>query len=214
MRCRCLALSLLLTLAACGSSSAASEQSGTTGTTATHRTASCGPAGARTLAASSDARVYVSGESVYGCANGGPSYKLGASGQVVRENRVGPVAVAGKDAGYGVASFGVDTGYTEVVVRNLATGQELHSAVASRKFLVESFKVVDSIVVKSDGSVAWISEVTSVVSHRPYLEVHRLDSRGEAILDTGSGITTRSLRLRGSTLTWRDGSRTRTASLR
>jgi hypothetical protein len=39
-------------------------------------------------------------------------------------------------------------------------------------------------------------------------------AKAEKLLDSGAGIQTRSLRLRGSTLSWRNGSSRRTARLR
>lgn len=169
----------------------------------------------QTLAASHQARVYVSGREVFGCARGtGQSYKLGASARSLREARVGPVAVAGTDVGYGSTNFGVDTVNSQVVVRNLGDGRQVHAAPATTTSLPESFQTVDSIVVRSGGAVAWIAEVGSVISHAHEIEVQRVDARGPALLDSGSGIDTRSLRLHGSTLTWRDGSATRTATLR
>jgi hypothetical protein len=197
---------LLVVLGACGSSSAASEQSATSVT--------CGPGGAKTLAASPQARVYLKNGAVCGCGVGGPSYRLGAGGRMIREGRVGPVAVGGKDAAYGLSRFGVDTVSAEVIVRNLADGRLVHEGAATSRILVESFQSVDSIVVKPDGAVAWISEVGSVISRNRYVEVHRIDGRGAALLNSGSRIVGRSLRLHGSTVTWREGSATRSATLR
>jgi hypothetical protein len=230
---RCLPLILLLVLASCGFSSAASEQSSTgataTGTTATSATGTsttstgttapgsttCGPASAQTLAVSRQARVYLSSGRVYGCAiAAGRSYHLGAGQRSLREGRVGVITVAGRYAGYGLSSFGVDTVSAQVVVRNLATGNVRHEAPAASRVVVESFQSIDSIVLKPDGAVAWISQVGSVISHGRYLEVHRIDSRGQALLDSGAAIVSRSLRLHGSTVTWRDGSKARSASLR
>ncbi|HEY2651682.1 MAG TPA: hypothetical protein VGI50_07165 [Solirubrobacteraceae bacterium] len=227
MRRRCLPLILLLVLASCGSSSAASEQSatGTTGTSTTGTSTTgtgttdrvsttCGPESAQTLAVSRRARVYLSAGQVYGCAIAtGHSYHLGAGQRSLRQSHVGVIAVAGRYAGYGLSNFGVDTVSAQVIVRNLANGDVLHEAPAASRVLVESFQSIDSIVLKPDGAVAWISQVGSVVSHGRYLEVHRLDSRGEALLDSGAGIVSRSLRLHGSTLTWRNGSTARSASL-
>jgi hypothetical protein len=63
--------------------------------------------------------------------------------------------------------------------------------------------------------VAWIAQGGSVVSgRRTEVEVNRADARGGALLDSGSGIDDRSLRLNGSTITWRDRGRTRSGSLK
>jgi hypothetical protein len=40
---------------------------------------------------------------------------------------VGPLALAGKDAAYGLTSFGIDTIAARVVVRDLADGRQLHT---------------------------------------------------------------------------------------
>jgi hypothetical protein len=179
------------------------------------RPAGCGPHAAQTLAASQKARVYQLGGEVYGCALGSPhSYRLGAAARTIREGRAGPVAVAGGYAGYGLTRFGIDTVSSQVVVRNLGNGRELHDTPAITSLLPESFQSVDAIVLKSDGAVAWISAVESVISTRGHqIEVLRIDDRGQATLDSGSGIESGSLRLHGSTVAWRDGSVTRTATL-
>jgi hypothetical protein len=46
------------------------------------------------------------------------------------------------------------------------------------------------------------------------LEVQRADASGHAVLDSSRSIRSRSLRLRGSTLTWRDATGIRSATLR
>jgi len=68
---------------------------------------------------------------------------------------------------------------------------------------------VTDLVLKSNGSVAWIA-------HRQGggYEVHRHDRRGQAVLEAGNGIEPASLRLSGGTLTWRSGGTRRTGRLR
>jgi hypothetical protein len=62
--------------------------------------------------------------------------------------------------------------------------------------------------------VAWIGDGSSIVGHgRRVVEVRKLDKRGLAVLDSGSGVRTNSLRLHRSTLRWRNDSHTRTATL-
>lgn len=216
MRVRAFAYSLLLALTACGSSSAATDASTTSARAPAPHVAACGPSADHTVAASARARVYSAEGNVYGCAVGSHhSYLLGASMHTIREGRAGPIAVAGRYAAYALTSFGVDTVSSLVIVRNLETGHKLRELAATTKVLPESFQTVDGIVVKSDGAVAWISGVTSVFAHGSAgLEVQRADSRGPAVLASSSSIDPDSLHLSGSTLTWRDGSRTRTATLR
>jgi hypothetical protein len=197
----------LIALAACGSSLGK-----TSGGSAS---ASCGPAGAKTLAIDRQARVYESGGNVYGCSTASRrSYRLGASARSIREGRAGPVALAGTDVGYGYTVYGVDTVSAQVLVRDLATGKQLRSEPATTgPARVESVESVDSVVVKPDGAVAWIGQSGSVVSGPTNTEVDRADARGLAKLDTGSGIDPHSLRLHGATVTWRHNGSSRSASL-
>jgi hypothetical protein len=176
----------------------------------------CGPRSARTLAHSHLARVYALGRSVYGCAVGGPrSYRLGELSPCLGEGCVSRVRVAGGLAGYASTQRGVDTASADVVVRRLTDGEVLVRDSATRAPLgPESLQSVDALVLKPDGAVAWIGEAQSIVSHSREVEVVRVDRRGEAKLDSGDAIVTGSLRLRASKLTWRDGSATRSATLR
>lgn len=177
--------------------------------------AQCGPSGAHTLAADSRARVYASGGSVYGCANSsGHSYLLAANQSRLGQPRVGKIALAGVDAAYSETSHGVDTASATVTVRRLDTGRTLRSLAATTQPVgPESFQSVDSLVVKADGSVAWIVVAPSIVRHSSQIEVDRADRRGEATLDTGRGINSSSLRLNGSSLSWRDGGTLRSSTL-
>jgi len=206
-------ISAAIALVACGASTAAVTHS----SAAASRSAKppCGPARAKTLAADSYARVYESGSAVYGCASGGRSYRLGAGARTIREARVGPVALAGRDAAYGLTSFGVDTISATVVVRRLSDGKQLRSdAATSHPVGPEFTESVDRVVVKSDGAVAWTSTAGSIVRQGvKELEVNRDDRGGHSLLDSGSSVEVTSLRLRGSRLSWRDAGRTRTAAL-
>jgi len=206
----------LLCLTACGSSVARSSSETRTGATPPPARAACGPAAARTLAANGLARVYEDGGAVYGCARGaGRSYRLGSAERSLREGRAAPVALAGVLAAYGLASFGVDTGSSLVVVRRLSDGRRLKTLAAlTRSAGPESFTTVSSVVVRTDGAVAWIATARSIISHGTEIEVHRSDSRGRALLAASSRVVPGSLRLRGSLLSWREGGTTRTTRLR
>jgi hypothetical protein len=224
-------LVVALMLAACGSSAAdsgggsmpaATSSRSTPAATSSRSTAAasparCGPAGARTLAASAVARVYVQGGAVYGCSDRtGRTTRLGQSRSCIATSRAGPAAVAGELAGYGLQTCGVDTGTAEVVVRRLSDGAVLRTqnATAGRRG-PESYQSVGAIVVKSDGAVAWVGSAASIISHRAQLEVLAGDARGRTrVLDSGGAITPASLRLRGARLSWTDGGRTRSATLR
>lgn len=212
VRLRPCVVALLAFLASCGTSSANSPS--TQPTTATHH--SCGPANATTLASSAAARVYSVNQVVYGCSTQrGKTFRLGHATRSIMESRVGPVAVAGNDAAYGLSNFGVDTVRTSVEVRRLTDGAVLRDLPATTGVGPEFFQSVGSIAVRSDGAVAWIGSVGSIIGHgRDVIQVRAADASGERKLDSGHGIDASSLRLHGSTLTWRRGGVTRHGTLR
>lgn len=176
----------------------------------------CGPAGAQTLAADNVARVYATGQQVYGCAAGAKhAHHLGTQSFCEGAARVGPVVVAGRLAAYGLERCGIDTGSTEVVVRRLSDGKRLRSAPATGPDGVEAYNHVDSLVLKSDGAVAWIGAGGSIVGHTPgVIEVYKADASGVVVrLDSGAAVAGHSLRLHGSLLSWRNGEAVRHANL-
>lgn len=158
--------------------------------------------------------MYSVGQAVYGCAaGGGRSIRLGDTTRSLKQGRAGPVAVAGTVAAYGYARFGVDTVTTEVIVRRLTDGATLAELPASQVVGPESFQSVGSIAAKPDGAVAWIASDTSILGHRTRTEVHAARGSSDSLLDSGPGIAPASLRLNGSTLSWRNMGTTRHASL-
>lgn len=208
MRVRCALIVVLAGLAACGSSSGMSRGSSSP--------PNCAPAHAQALAADGRASVYVSSGHVYGCAHStSRRYLLGASARSIREGRAAPVVLAGVDVGYGLSTFGVDTGSTQVVVRRLTDGKLLHRAPATSSVAgPESYQSVTAIVLKPAGAVAWIGQSSSIVGRgHGVVELHRFGGRGQSVLDRGSGIANTSLRLRGSVLSWTHAGRPRSATL-
>jgi len=199
-------VALLAFLASCGPSSASS----------TPTQGKCGPGNATTLASSPQARVYTLHQVVFGCSVArGRSFRLGHGTRSIRESRAGPVAIAGDLAAYGLARFGVDTVMADVVVRRLTDGAVLKDLPATKRPGPQSFQSVGSVVVKTDGAVAWIGSQTSIIARgRGGIEVHAASGSSDVVLDAGSGIDPGSLRLNGSKLTWRRGGVTRHATLR
>jgi hypothetical protein len=86
----------------------------------------------------------------------------------------------------------------------------------------EDIGIKTDLVLKKNGSVAWIScfpygdEDSTNCRRDPSipLEVWRTDRRGTKLLDASTDLHKHSLKRRGSTITWRDGSETRTAQLK
>jgi hypothetical protein len=193
---------ILLVGAACGPAAATAS-------------ARCGPAGAKTLAADRVARIYESAGAVYGCTDSsGRSYLLAANQSRPGQPHITKQALAGVDAAYGETTSGVDTASATVTVRRLDSGKTVRKlAGMTQPVGPEAFQVVDSIVVRKDGAVAWIASAQSIVTHSTQIEVDRADRLGESALDTQHGIDSTSLRLRGSELSWQDAGATRTATL-
>jgi hypothetical protein len=182
----------------------------------------CGPVDAPTLASSSEARVYSSHGSVYGCSFvGHRAFRLGTTARSIHESRVEPVVVAGDAAAYGLVSFGVDTVSASVVVRRLTDGKQLANFAVTRSAVPEGVESVRSLALKSNGAVGWIGLAHSIVGGREVIEVHAVDApasppaRASAnrLLDSGAQVAPASLRLHGSTLTWKHGAATRHAAL-
>jgi len=80
---------------------------------------------------------------------------------------------------------------------------------------------VTSLVLKKNGSVAWIqdSEVQSADRDAPLYEVHEIsavDLQGDLLLDRGHGIDPKSLAKSsdGESVSWQNGAETRSAPLR
>lgn len=161
--------------------------------------------------------MYSRGRSVYGCVSGGGKpVRLGRIGLCRGgASSVGPVAVAGQVAAYAVRFCGVDTSNSQVIVRRLSDGRQLsaHNAV-TRPTGPESFQSVGSLVVSRGGHPAWIGSSSSIVLHHKAIQVLAASGGGVRQLDSGGGIDAGSLRLLGSTLTWQDSGKQRSATLR
>jgi hypothetical protein len=194
-------------LAACGSSAAAPAPSATA-----H--GGCPPAGARTLAATPGARVYSQDGFVYACApRSGRRYRLGVAAGCLQSARVGPAAAAGGIVAYAAQRCGVDTISAFVIVRRLSDGRQVFSRAAAPAAIgPEAAQSVGSIVVDRGGAAAWITVQRSIVSRRYRALVCAAVGSGVRVLDAGSAIRVRSLRLRGRRLTWRDGASLRSAN--
>jgi hypothetical protein len=106
---------------------------------------------------------------------------------------------------------------------DLARRRRVHSVPAGDPARGRALEVGVDVVVKRNGSTAWIFERVDLanpdddpvtgqrVTRR---SVRKVDAGGQALLSFAGDIVARSLRLSGSTLTWREGAETRTAQLR
>jgi hypothetical protein len=102
-----------------------------------------------------------------------------------------------------------------VVVRNLKTGRVLRrlpTGVAPRpKWVGNGW--TNSIVVKGNGSVAWVVHLIDEAGPREY-EVRAFDTTGERVLAKGAHIDPGSLALARSTLYWTQDGKSQSAALR
>ncbi len=98
-----------------------------------------------------------------------------------------------------------------VIVRNLSTGRLVHRVPTGTSGIPTPRSIgigsAVAIVVKSDGSVAWIVESGSEY------QVHAVDKTGSRVLAAGTDVDPRSLALTGSTLYWTQGGKPASAAL-
>ncbi len=184
--------------------------------------AKCSLAHERVLTADARAIIYEASAypegppGVFGCARGSKrSYYLGlasyggpsGSGGVVPMTLVGPVVA------YDVGSASPEHSFHEVWVRNLATGKLLHRMPNGSPAEPGDVGIGDTtaIVVKPDGSVAWI--VTAGQIQLGGVQVRSLDKTGSHLLAVSREIEPDSLALAGSTLYWTEGGKPFSASL-
>jgi len=182
----------------------------------------------------SDARAVVfsrqppeEGTLFFGCSrNGGHVYALGeafeADGGGVEGGGGGisHFALAGTIVAFEEQSFSRDNGSFRgtfrVRVCNLRNGRTVHLVPTGTPGEPLAGDVgageLSSLVVKSDGSAAWIVHATLGHGSGTY-QVHALDRTGSRLLAEGTSIVPRSLRLIGDRLTWRQAGATDRALL-
>jgi hypothetical protein len=177
----------------------------------------CGPAKGQTLLRSRHARVWRGGYRVtHACLFGvGRQFDLDNGGGTPSSGTgSGAYALAGRFVAYGF--FSPERSRDREIVLDLTTGtvvREVFAGVYNQPPISEeAFLATVRSVLKPDGAVAWSSEDNSTAP-RTY-EVWRSDRGRTIMLDDGQTVDPRSLRLRGSTLTWNDGGVVRSASLR
>jgi hypothetical protein len=156
-------------------------------------------------------------QNVYGCTNfNRHRYALGpvSSGGSAGGAAVAHETLAGPIAAYGHVVMRGSIGEWTVVVRDLRNGRVLRREPTGVAVKPEPFSVgigsAVAIVVKSDGSVAWIVETRQ---ENGEYQVHAVDRTGSRILAVGADVAPSSLALAGSTLYWTQGSKPVSAAL-
>ena len=157
---------------------------------------------------------------VYGCAYGTRlSYLLGppaefspSGGGGLKGETVGGTMVA-YEGSLLSGQLGIEpTSRQLMIVRNLRTGRIVHRVPTGTSTIPTPRSIgigpAVAIVVKSDGSVAWIVE-----SGTSEYQVHAVDKSGSRVLASGTNIDPHSLALAGSTLYWTQGGKPESAPL-
>jgi hypothetical protein len=167
---------------------------------------------------------------IYGCVYGHRgAYLLGSLPDFTTTSRYSTgyfegdlnVVLAGPIVAYEsfVLAEGLDGYRWRVVVQDLRTGRALRkepTGVPATLGGEPEFEAIagightTAIVVKSDGSVAWIVDPNEAKGH---YQVHAADTTGSWMLASGADIDPTSLALAGSTLYWTQGDRPYSASL-
>ncbi len=179
----------------------------------------CGTGRGRVIAADARAQLYISlniEESliVHGCVYGHRhSYELG---YVANESACSSTAcldirgetLTGTIVAYEYFSFVGEDETFLVVVRDLRNGRVIHEMPTGTPIPPDPHAVGDGstsiIVVKSNGSVAWITKKPLKGETTEY-QVHAVDRTGDRLLAIGTDIGPKSLALVGSTLYWAQG---------
>jgi hypothetical protein len=200
----------------------------------------CGSGSGRLVIADRQAEVYVAQEPVFephthnvvnsrttyrGCIYGSTrSFILGDTGGGNGSGGAGTddLVLTGADVGYETYE-GVHSGITSiasyifVVVRSLRSGRVLHEVPSGIPLEPKPHHVgvggVAAIVLKSNGSVAWIAqdrERSEIAEHAAgreviYYDLYSLDTTGERLVASGIEIDPSSLGLAGSTFYWTQG---------
>ena len=185
----------------------------------------CLPAHWVVLAADAQAVVYRAPFSVemlpryvFGCANGSRrSFRLGPLpyGGPSGSGGVLPIALAGPVVAYGVGESSTDPfghSFREIWVRSLVTGRVIHRVPNGSPAEPGDVGIgtTAAIVVKRDGSVAWIARASEKLGS---IQVRAVDKTGSHLLAASPEIEPKSLALVGGALRWTEGGRRFSASL-
>jgi hypothetical protein len=175
----------------------------------------CATAGT-TIVANSVARAYEvvnpSGVTVDACLYGRTSLQIASSDVTV--NPIFKVALSGRYVAVATDLFEVDFRQASLRVYDLGTGRLLlHPRPATKGKLVEI-----SALVLGGKAVAWIASRSNLRGGQisaPIYEVHRVNSHGAAVLDSGPRIAPGSLARSssGNRIYWLNGNSLRTATL-
>ncbi len=167
-------------------------------------TPGCAPAGATVLRASSLARVYVVGTTLYGC-TAGYRAKLGAlaGSTAAPATRITRYLLAGRYVAFDSVDMGVDTLSSTVTLIDLANGVRADSPATPSLPRPESFRTVKQMALDADGIVAWIGQSSAIGLPQPEYYVRALTATA-SFGEHRAGAHPSDLRLSGHQLSWRN----------
>jgi hypothetical protein len=178
------------------------------------RPRACAPRQAHIVMSDRQAQVYARGGTTFACARrGGARLRLGTTASCIAHDLAQRVALRGMVVAVARETCGIDTGSTEIIVWRLGRRLPLARGPAAVALRPESYTTVTALLISRRGNAAWIAATHSLGAAGGQVEVRSLIDGRDIVLGSGSDIATRSLRLRGTELTWRDGGTDRSASL-
>lgn len=183
----------------------------------------CYPRGARTLMANHQGRVYSYRSTAFGCLYSvGRRVRLGeytslqSAYDIVRERKF---ALVGRYIGFESYVEGKENADYLVHVVDLRSGRTVHKAPSGNPTSAEQetqqtyvgLGHVTRLLLRASGSVAWIASDTL---YNTYHEVRAIDHSGSRLLDRGSEVEPRYLRLTPGMVLWSRGGIRQHASFR
>jgi hypothetical protein len=151
-------------------------------------------------------------KATFGCVRGGAAYDLGEVPKCAVSRECGGARrerLAGADVAYESLFVTGEEARWFVDVRNLRSGRLVRHVptgvpLTARPGFFTGVGPTKEIVVKADGSVAWIAEDLERSSGELplYFDVYASDASGTRLLASGSNVAPTSLALAGSTIYW------------
>ena len=133
-----------------------------------------------------------------------------------RPARIGHVTLAGALVAYTASTHGVDTGITDIVVVNVASGRTRLTVSRAGGFIdgcFIQFHEITDLVVTYRGSVAWLVR-TGRGCKTTTFEVHGAQPSGATdLLEEGPDIAPGSLRLSSGIVSWENAGQRKSARL-
>jgi hypothetical protein len=197
------------------------------GATPVHRHPNCFPRHAHTIAENHDVRVYSlarnssTHEGTYACFRprgttvtlSKPARRRPASR--LRFASIDHVALAGAIVAYAASTHAVDTGSTEIVVVDVASGRTLLTAPGGGFIdgCFIRFSDLTDLVVTSRGSVAWIMRKGAGCKTTSFEVYSAQPSGAPTLLEEGPAIAPESLRIAHHTVGWENAGQRKSAYL-